>query len=159
MKAGKCLFLGVFVFLSAVLYAQVLEPADADIFINGYSKLDSVEPKDNELWDAYQKQVEEVTAAFYMLGDFNNLKTKYQEFLKIKVPDELTSVFKSMGWNRNGHEKFWTIGFGLMVLMIQEAYDLPEMAKLLELFHKSDLAIIKTVVEKIKDEAYYEMSN
>jgi len=167
MKTGKCLFLSVFVFLSAVLHAQVLEPADVDIFIKGFSAMDSVTPQDNAVWDNYQEQLEEISESFYIWDDgddfsitdaeFNALKAKYQKFLKTKVPDELASMFKSMGWNRNGHEKFWTIGFGLMLLMIQEEYDLPGMEKLLELFHKNDLAIVKTIVERFKEESYHDM--
>jgi len=161
MKTGKCLFLSVFVFLSAVLYAQVLEPGDVDIFINGFLMIDSVEAKDDAVWDTYQEQLEEAVAFLYTwdyedgisLTDdqVKEIKTKFQKFMKIKVPDELAGVFKSMGWNRNGHEKYWTIMFGVILLMIQSEYGSPGTAKLMEVFHNNDVALIKTVVEKIGD--------
>jgi len=155
MKPHKCLFVIIFVFLPVILFSQILEPGDIAIFIDGEESLDETLDVLISGNDDYYKQIEELLSHLFSLvasaaiseeainnDEFNTLKEKYQNLLKSSAPKELNDTFIRLGWKNNGHKKFITILFGIIITNPQ-IEELLKTEVLLSLFDKSDLAIIR----------------
>ena len=170
MKFSKYLFFVIFVFLPSALFSQILVSGDIDILINGSSiigkTVDELTARNNETMKDFQNKIDAFTLDMVHIietaveeeriisdDEFNILKMEYQKLLQINIPIELNDTFKKIGWNNNGYEKFMTIGFGMVVLLIQEVeeYELTGVNILFNLLDKNDIEIIKNRMLEIEE--------
>jgi hypothetical protein len=156
MRFAKYIFTIIFIFLSALLYSQELEPGDINILYNGLEELsgmlDPARISGNIILSDYSDRAMEIYRLFFdnyhyegQLTDdeFDRIKRQYQRFMEIDVPVEIEKVFRSIGWDTNGHKKLWTLLFGASLLgMIHTEEDFAN-SRLINLFHENDIVIVE----------------
>jgi hypothetical protein len=154
MKFAKYIFTIIFVFLPVSLYSQELELNDINIINNGIAGLsgllDRARISDNIILNDYSNRAREIYLLFLrsyhyeeQLTDeeFDRIKRQYQRFMEIDVPIEIDNVFKSIGWDVNGHKKFWTLFFG--GCLFDETEESFANTRLINLFHENDIIIVE----------------
>ena len=156
----KQLFCIVMVFFPAVLYSQVLEPADIDIFINGYEQLWETVWEHNSTKYFHQLDNTVTSMEVYLLLSYdldenteNNIaqvKTEYEKVQAITVPAAFKKTFRRIGWNNNGHEKFTVILY-IAGLFDMETESPAGIEELLKLFHENDIAIVRERISDLLD--------
>jgi hypothetical protein len=159
MKYIKLTFL--FVFSPCFLFSQILETDDFDIFFESFTTIDDTDfnfsDKTYNNYIVFQREFHHLF--FDILNDlydggmltnetFNNIKRQYQQYMKINVPTEIDKIYRSMGFNNNGHQKYCVLSFGTNVWAFLLITGNQEITKLLELFGENDLEIIKNGYEK-----------
>jgi hypothetical protein len=164
VKIIKLLTLQVLFIIPQLLYSQYLEPKDIDIFINGYEQLENVitenltDDTDDIVWIDYEHSVEEgvwFISVLYLLNDeeFNKYKQIFNDLFNAKVPGELEKVFKLIGWETNGHKKFWTILLGSVYVSAKKEMSGSFLeiinSREPELFNINDLEIINMRLDDI----------
>jgi hypothetical protein len=151
--------------ISAVpMYSQTfpryLEENDINVFINGFDRVldvfDEFADKNSDL-QSYYKIIDlmlRITANAKSYG-VRCQEDRLREWINLAVPEEMSDIFKAVGWEENGHKKFWTIyvyfsylrmakeqldpdgGFIKMFWDIEEEY-----AKIQKTFNANDMEII-----------------
>jgi hypothetical protein len=142
-----------------VIFSQILNQSDIDIWVENIIKFadtideHDVNTKDND-WENYLNMIYRMESAFnYDADRFNDY---YQTFLDIKVPDELEVFLRSIGWEKDGHRKFFTIFFSAHFLYFKRSLlfigennlndfyteKFIQINNILSLFNKDDLEII-----------------
>ena len=163
MKHKTYLILTALVFFPSALFSQYLGPEDIDIFINGFEEVsavhDSASASSDGNWDNYSRQVSETFLIFSkiweddLFEEIDAFKISYAEFLNYKIPKELDSAYKSIGWKTDGHKKFFTLLFGLNFVAIEKMHAGPEDGELLkrmsDFFYKEDIALIRSRFDDI----------
>jgi hypothetical protein len=130
-------------FVPLAVFSQYLKPDDIDIFLDNLDMINFTYLEDDPEWERYiemgDRIIEDIEA-----GDIESFGLHLVEYLDYKVPKNLEKVFREIGWERNGQGKMYTIFFGAMLLEAgSESF--------LLIFDSSDLNIIGTNFEKIKD--------
>jgi hypothetical protein len=156
MRYLRCLFSVLFIFSPSILYTQILVSSDIDIFINGFSKIDTImtllSENNGGIANDYLNSIQEFIYSMGIIveneefinnNEFDNLEIGYQKLMQIKAPTELNDVFNEIGWNNNGHRKFVTILLVMILLVSQEEYEIPEINILFGIFNNDDIVIIE----------------
>jgi hypothetical protein len=158
----------LFFILAPPAHAQYLAPGDIDIFINARQEI-------TRLLNAgfageegrYMMQAAEFYGALYfwlwadILTDeeLSAFRQKYMDFMAQKPPAGAEQMFSEIGWQNNGHQKFWTILFGfactVMVLEGESPYGSPKnkdalYARLFEIIDRQDIYAINSRLADIK---------
>ena len=161
----------VFVFSSPIVYSQNLNSDDIDIFINGSDKITdiiiNIDPN-NAVWYDYATQFIKVAKYFddnlliiIEKDEINNLENDFNKFIDFRIPDEFASAFESIGWETNGHRKYWIIKFGadflynLKYIKDSETINIQK-SMMLKLIGKNDFEIIEARVDEINNLFEYE---
>jgi hypothetical protein len=146
----------VLVVTAVRVFPQYLAPVDIDVFIEGQEAL-SQEVRDNfkrsELltWIAYGTAIDTLYKGFtalYEAGmtgeEWTALSNTYHKFMEAKVPGVFGRGLEKMGWHEKGHQKYWTIVFGVLYLQTDEDPGLSEETRVRmgTLLGRSDLGII-----------------
>ena len=159
MKYKKIIFsIFIIICFTNVLHSQILEIGDYELYVRGMilieyfgnnfendiSKLDNYLRSELRLYNLFMDfyDVEVITEEL-----FNSIKFEYNSFLEIDVPGEIQRIYRIIGFKDNGHQKMYTINFGLIAWLLTIGNS--EMSKLLELFDKNDLEILLKEREKL----------
>ncbi|MDR2072284.1 MAG: hypothetical protein LBP60_02480 [Spirochaetaceae bacterium] len=113
-------FLVICVLFPALLYSQYLESGDVDIFINNFEAIGEIigEHTDDETteWQTYEEIGlefgESLVNLFESAGQFSDFKMQYRRLIDCTIPGDLENLFRTIGWQNNGHQKFWTLLLG-----------------------------------------------
>ena len=119
------------IFINNIVFSQYLEQRDIAIYKNNAERifyiLYEVGLKSEEnVWIQYISVGRNTNNIFHLWRDFDeNLSlSRFNEFINFRnIPDELELVFKDIGWEQNGHIKFWLIYYGLLVLQFEKYND------------------------------------
>ncbi|MDR2185595.1 MAG: hypothetical protein LBO80_08035 [Treponema sp.] len=173
----KKIALWLFVFSPFIVYPQYLEPEDVDVLINNWDTvsgaMNETAKTDEEApaWEAFDERGQAVIDNFMdMIGDapdsysddpagFENFKRSYAKFMNGRTPPSLQIIFESIGWEKRGLQKLFTLLFGMMFVIsarIELEYDEGETnaggrSRVLEVINKSDLKIIEDNLEKLTE--------
>jgi hypothetical protein len=137
-----------------VLFSQILNQNDIDIWVDNTEEFGNIldeykNNKDND-WENYLNLVNQVN--YFFANDVDGFKDYFQALLDCKVPNELKVFFRSIGWENDGHKKFWTILFGSFSLAFKQIFeDIGDnnnfINEFLSLFDKDDLEIINKILQ------------
>jgi hypothetical protein len=133
-----------------VLFSQILNQNDIDICADNAEEFGNVlyeyqNSKDND-WINYLEIIQQMG---FVPADADSLKNYFQMLLNFKVPDELEVFSGRIGWESDGHRKFFTILLGAYFLNFKQSLLYLEednfndiVNEMLSLFNEDDLEII-----------------
>jgi hypothetical protein len=168
MKHGRILFpLVLFALVPCLLRAQYLEPGDIDVFIEGQENFvnemsENVKITDMISWLSFANRMKKLGDDFTQLfegrmseREFTNLQKTYQRFVDAErgIPEGFSQGIGKMGFQSNGHQKYWTIMFGAMCFDKAEGAGTTAetWGRVENLIDSRDLAIIKNRIEDLKN--------
>jgi hypothetical protein len=154
------------------VYSQYLESEDIDIFINGAKEISDFVAERGKIQMEYVKYMTDVYmlfSVFHTIISEDYLSDEelsrnidiFNKFLNIKIEDEYEKAFRKIGWNNNGHQKYWIIYFGVysitMYNRIEDSYKdqgvkksmIKQYYRILELINEDDFERINDRIEDI----------
>ena len=158
----------LFMLIPNVLFSQILNQGDIDIWTENIAKfgeiLDEHIFSEDDDWENYIGTFLRMKSI--SVNDTDDFINYFQTFLDYKVPNELEVFFRSIGWENNGHKKFFTVFFGFYSLMVKQSLERigeyysddffmkeknEQINKILSLFNKDDLEIINDNISVIME--------
>jgi hypothetical protein len=163
----KNLWLLVFFFVPVFLFPQYLTPGDIDIFFNtenmeafGEGMGEDIKALAMPGLLSYSMSLKNIMEDFDSLLDnsmtdreYNRFKRRYRRFMNLKnIPGAFERGFMRMGLGSGGHQKFWTMTFGTLLVVREGEGALSEdtRLKVMDLVGGEDMAIILNREEDIK---------
>jgi hypothetical protein len=154
------------------VYPQYLEPEDIDIFINKSRELGNYVAEKARTKMEYVKYMTDVymllsvfliTISQETLSDeeLSRNKNIFNNFLNTEIEEDYEAAFREAGWENNGHQKYWTIYFGVYSIIIynriQDSYRdqgiekhmIEQYYRIIEFIYKEDFEIINSRIEDI----------
>ena len=150
-------------FFPRALFSQYLEPEDIAIFIDNYVSIGQAHVAngiyDDPAWDNYHRLGKETLSRIDGIsrdsppGDRDALQRLYAEFMNCQIPVVLERAYRKAGWKHNGHQKFFAVIYGI-ILVITEISSVAEDAELLQwmgaIVHKQDAALIRNHLDDLQ---------
>jgi hypothetical protein len=163
----KNIWLLVFFFVPVFLFSQYLIPGDIDIFFNtenmekfGEGMGEDIKAIEMPGLLSYSMSVKKIMEDFLELFDntmtdreYNQFKRTYQRFMNLRrIPGAFERGFTRMGLDSRGHQKFWTMTFGALLVVREGEGAVSEDTRLrvMDLVGGEDMEIILNRKEDIK---------
>jgi hypothetical protein len=157
----------IFTFIPSLLYSQYLEPGDIDVFISRQEDFANELAEHTKItdmvgWLRFANRMKKIGEDFTELfegkmneKEFKNFQKTYRNFLDTPkgIPGGFIKGIEKMGFQSNGHQKYWTIAFGAMCFDREKEGVLTEEAwgKVTNLIDPKDLELIKSRMEDIRN--------
>jgi hypothetical protein len=157
----------ILAFIPPLLYPQYLEPGDIDVFINGQEDFaielaEHTKISDMAGWLSFANRMKKIREDFTELfegkmneKEFEGFQKTYRSFLDTArgTPDGFSKGIEKMGFQGNGHQKYWTITFGAMCFDREKENGITEevWGKVSDLIDRQDLELIKSRMEDIRN--------
>jgi hypothetical protein len=156
-------------------YSQYLKSEDIDIYINGAREISDFVAERREIKMEYEKYMTDVYKLFFMFHtiisedylsneELSRNIDIFNNFLNIKIEDEYEKAFRKIGWDNNGHQKYWIIYFGIISITtmynhIEDSYKdqgikksmIKQYYRILEFINEDDFEKINDRIEDIVD--------
>jgi hypothetical protein len=149
-----------------------LEPKDIDIYINGVKEISDFIAERGKIQMEYVKFMTDVfmlISVFHTIVSEDHLsdeelsrnKGVFNNFLNIKIDDKYEKAFRKIGWNENGHQKYWVIYYSVYSIVmynrIEDSYReqgveknmIVQHNRIFELINEDDFKIINDRIEDI----------
>ena len=151
----------IFLFSALNVYSQFLEPKDIDIFINGDRKIDDyIKEEDNMVTESILTTVRLLLIVFSIaISDVHmpeesliKFIDNFYTFISLQLKDEYNEILIKMGWENNGHQKYWTIFFGVSAIIgYNSNYDSynGQDHRIFRFFNRGDLELINSRIEDL----------
>jgi len=135
-KIIKLTMVLVFFFLPFLLFSEIypsyLESNDIRIFINGiediWKEKMSIDSQSNDLIEKYWYEFGRQRMMLNNWKAFGFSKFPYDTFeetINYTAPTEIEEMYRNVGWEFDGHKKFWTIYYYFTFIKICKDYEDP----------------------------------